>query len=308
MVAGCSSIGPVRLENDQLDYSRTLAEVGKRQTMFNLVRLRYGDAPSFVSVQQMVAGYSLQSTVQAGVQAYVSSGSSNYGTALGTVQYTDRPTFTFSPLTGERFVQAYLRPLSPAEVVPLIQGGVPIDVLLRLVAHAIGPLQNAGVLGGPNRSGSPQLPQLLEDLRTLQEAGVLRLRSQREKEGVRVFLRFDIRLTPTMEALVARVCQLLEVDRGRELEKLPVPEEDVQNGQTRATLRGPGNGRPIIVVHMGPSRPAASYVAARIDDKWFWVERTDFASKLAFDIIELLKYIAESPSGIPPPALTISTN
>jgi hypothetical protein len=59
---------------------------------------------------------------------------------------------------------------------------------------------------------------------------------------------------------------------------------------------------------MGPSRPATSYVAVHIDDKWFWVERTDFASKLAFDIIELLKYITESPSGIPPPGLTISTN
>ena len=82
----------------------------------------------------------------------------------------------------------------------------------------------------------------------------------------------------------------------------------MRNDQTRATLQPPGNGRPIIVVHIGPSRPKASYVAARIDDKWFWVERTDFASKLAFDILEILKYIAESPSGIPPPGLTISTN
>src|SRR6516162_2583714 len=68
-LAACSAIGPGRLENDQLDYSRTLSEVGKRQTLFNLVRLRYANPPMFASVQQMVAGYTLQGTVQAGVQA-----------------------------------------------------------------------------------------------------------------------------------------------------------------------------------------------------------------------------------------------
>jgi len=196
-LAACSSIGPGRLGNDQLDYSRTLSDVGKQQTLFNLVRLRYADAPMFASVQQMVAGYTLQGTVQAGLQtSFGPIFSSTFGTGQGAVQYTDRPTFTFAPLTGERFVEAYLRPLRPADIMPLIQGDVPIDLLLRLVAQSIGPLQNTHPLGGPNRSGSPQFPQVLEDLRVLQETGVLRVRVKRDKEESRLFLYFDLRFAP----------------------------------------------------------------------------------------------------------------
>src|SRR5215469_11774671 len=179
ILAGCSSIGPGRLENDQLDYSRTLSDVDKQQTLFNLVRIRYADAPMFASVQQMVAGYTLQGTAQVGLQgSFGPVPSGTFGTGQGSVQYTDRPTFTFAPLTGDRFVEAYLRPLRPADIMPLIQGGAPIDILLRLVAQAIGPLQNTHPLGGPDRSGSPQFTQVLEDLRVLQETGVLRVRVQ----------------------------------------------------------------------------------------------------------------------------------
>jgi hypothetical protein len=131
------------------------------------------------------------------------------------------------------------------------------------------------------------------------------------------------------------VCYLLEVECGSELEvvygdhlqklsryKIPVltrpllgvlaavaaeiqvPEEDVRDGQTIAMTSGLGR-RPMIIIHSGPSKPAASYVAAQIDKKWYWVERIDFASKLAFTVLEILKYVAESPSAIAPPVLTI---
>jgi hypothetical protein len=89
--------------------------------------------------------------------------------------------------------------------------------------------------------------------------------------------------------------------------EVQVPEEDVRDGETIATMREPGNRRPIIVIHTGPTRPTATYVAAQIDGKWFWIERTDFPSKVAFTILEILKLVAESPSAIAPPVLTIPT-
>jgi len=336
MLAACSSIGPGRLENDQLDYSYTLSEVDKRQTLFNLVRLRYADPPMFASVQQMVAGYTLQGTAQAGLQtSFGPFASSTFGTGQGAVQYTDRPTFTFAPLKGGSFVEAYLRPLRPVDIMPLIQGEVPVDLLLRLVAQAIGPLQNTHPLVRSDRDESPQFTQVLEDLRVLQETGVLRVRVKRDKEEPRLFLYFDIRFAPATEAVAARVCRLLEIDCKSELElvygdhfqqlgrnKIPVlmrsllgvlmavaaeiqvPKDDVRDGETIAT-RELRNRRPIIVIHTGPTKPTASYVAGQIEGKWFWVARTDFASKVAFTILEILKSVAESPSSIAPPALTI---
>jgi hypothetical protein len=177
---------------------------------------------------------------------------------------------------------------------------------------------------------------MLEDLRVLQERGVLRVRVQRDKDKSRLFLYLDTRLAPDTKVVAARVCRLLEIECRSELElvngdnlqqlsrnKIPVqtrslldvlaavaaeiqvPEEDVRDGETIATVRAPGNRPPIIVIHTGPTEPAASYVAAQIDGKWFWVESTDYSSKVAFTILEILKSVAESPSSIAPPALTI---
>ena len=121
---------------------------------------------------------------------------------LGTAQYTDRPTFTLNPVTGEQFVEAYLRPFAPADVLPLIQGGIPVDLLFRLIAQSIGPLQNTHPLGGPNRSGSPEFPMLLSWLSQLQEAGALRVRVHRQKEQTRVYIALDTRRTPALRNLV----------------------------------------------------------------------------------------------------------
>jgi len=85
-LAGCSSIGPARLATDQLDYAQTLSDAGKQQTMFNLVRMRYADTPMFASVQQMVAGYTLQGTVQGGFQTFPSDAASSFGALQGTAQ------------------------------------------------------------------------------------------------------------------------------------------------------------------------------------------------------------------------------
>jgi hypothetical protein len=334
---GCGSIGPGRLGRDQLDYTRTLSEAGKRQTLFNLVRLRYGEPPAFLSVSQVVAGYILQGTAQAGLNAYPSASGSDFASLLGSAQYTDRPTFTLSPVAGERFVEAYLRPFSPADIVPLVEGGAPVDLLLRLVARSVGPLQNTHPLGDADRSGSPDFLPLLRTLRALQEAGALRVRHRREKEGARVFLAFDTRHAPSARGLVARVFRQLAIDpsarevevvygadlgraRAREIPVLTrsllnvlaavaaeaeVPEEDVRAGRTTATLREPGGPRPPVVIRTGPSAPAAAYAAVRVEGRWHWVEGSDFESKKAFSILEILKSIAEGTRGTAPPVLTI---
>ena len=334
---GCASIGPARLGRDQLDYARALSEASKRQTLLNLVRLRYGEPPAFLSVSQVVAGYILQGTAQAGLNAYPSARGSDFASLLGSAQYTDRPTFTLSPVAGEHFVQAYLRPFSPADIVPLVEGGIPVDLLFRLAAQSIGPLQNTHPLGGPDRSGSPEFLRLLGALRTLQEAGALRVRLRREKEAARVFLAFETRHAPSMRGLVSRVVRLLGIDpssrevevvygadqvrtRAREIPVLTrsllnvlfavaaeveVPEEDVRAGRTSATLREPGDPRPSIVVRTGPSEPAAAYAAVRVEGRWYWVDGADFESKKAFAILEVLRSIAEGGRGVPAPVLTI---
>jgi hypothetical protein len=55
------------------------------------------------------------------------------------------------------------------------------------------------------------------------------------------------------------------------------------------------------------SQPSESYAAVRIADGWYWVDSTDFESKAAFSILELLKSVAESRRDQIAPVLTIPT-
>ncbi|MGE0420349.1 MAG: hypothetical protein AB7O80_26375, partial [Acetobacteraceae bacterium] len=77
-LTACTSIGPQRLDQDRLDYVRVISDAGKRQTLFNIVRLRFGEPPTFLALDQVVSGYTLQTTGEASVDFYRSATENNF--------------------------------------------------------------------------------------------------------------------------------------------------------------------------------------------------------------------------------------
>lgn len=57
-------------------------------------------------------------------------------------RYTDRPTITYTPLTGEKFLESFLTPLPPVNVFSLMQSGYAADFLLELCLDSFNGLDN----------------------------------------------------------------------------------------------------------------------------------------------------------------------
>ncbi len=340
--SGCAAFGSERLEHDQVDYARSLDRAQKRQTLSNIVSLRYADTPSFLPVTQVIAAYSFDGSASASLTGSTIEGSGTAGTLGGSVGYSNHPTFTFTPTTGEAFAAGYIRPLAPALVLPLVQSGVPIDLLLRIVAQSIGDLQNSAALSGADNSGSLGFFQLIHTLRRLQLKGALTVRFEQAEGGNRVFLAIDPTRSDddavTADARTAR--KLLHIaDSAKEIEivygavpergaklgivtrsvigilteigaQIEVPEADVKAGATTPTVRLlEVETRPTIIIHVGKQAPPDAYATIAYGNgeaqQCYWIERQDFDSKFAFSVVQNLIALAETSQNGKAPIVTI---
>src|SRR6185503_6051920 len=62
-LSGCASIGPGTVARDRFDYISAISDSWKSQMLFNLVKLRYGDAPVFLDVASVITQTGVQGTL-----------------------------------------------------------------------------------------------------------------------------------------------------------------------------------------------------------------------------------------------------
>lgn len=329
LLAGCAGVGPQRLNTDQMGYAAALGDGQKQQMLLNMVRLRYADVPTFLTTSQIISGYTLQGTGQVGLNAYPNANPGNYATLSGTLEYTSRPTFTFTPVTGERFAQSYLRPLAAAELLSLAQSGAPIDLLFRLGVQSVNGLVNGAASGGEMRAASGGFEALMATLREVQAAGTVSLRFERMPSGNRVYLMLDGE-EPRARAALRDIRRILRADASaREFEVvygrhsgrpgqiavltrsvlqifyelgagIDVPRATIRRGDT--VPAAPGG---LIAVHQGADEPRDAFAAVNYRNRWYWIDAGDYASKSAFAFAYVLQILAESGQGQPTPVVTI---
>ena len=125
--AGCASIGPSSVPRDRFQYVDEVARSWKEQMLLNIVKSRYVDPPVFLDVSQIVSGYTIQGTVTAGTD---SDNTAISGLSAGVSGvYTDRPTITYTPLTGAQFNREIMTPLPPSTVLFTMTSGWPVDLV-----------------------------------------------------------------------------------------------------------------------------------------------------------------------------------
>lgn len=332
-VTACLALGPRTLKVDQVDYARALGEAKKREILAMIVGLRYADSPALLTVSQVISGYTFTATATPLTMSIPPGPSAGI---TGAASYSDHPTFTFTPTTGVNYAKAYIHPLAPSLILPLADGGVPIDLLLRIAVQSIGNLNNATMLGGPNGDGSPEFFELLGALRRLQLAGELSVQLQpgggislalgpphgaespanaadaarvRQLLGLPAGQEPYVITTPTASAsprgitIVTRSVLAILNDLGAEIE---VPQADVANGTTKPAVRlVGGETRPIVVIHAAKSVGGNAYASVTYRSSRFWVDDDDFDSKYALTVVQDLMALAEETDTSHTPVVTV---
>ncbi|HZL94044.1 MAG TPA: hypothetical protein VFB99_10385, partial [Vicinamibacterales bacterium] len=182
--AGCQSLGPTTVQRDRSEYSDAIAQSWKRQTLLNIVKLRYVDTPIFVDVGQIVAGYSLETSLNVGASFPETAAFGGDTASLGgAARYTDRPTVTYMPLTGNAFMRALLLPLPATSLFYFLESGHPADVTLLAATASLNGLQNQQATIEGVTAPDPRFLRALELLRAIQVAGALGMRVEPDAQG-----------------------------------------------------------------------------------------------------------------------------
>jgi len=343
--AGCARIGPKTVVRDRFDYVSAISESWKQQTLLNLVKIRYLDAPVFMDVSSVINQYAVEQEVGLGASGeFYNRGEPFFVSPEIGVRgrYTDRPTITYNPLMGENLARSLLKPISNAAILLLVEAGYPLDLVLRICIQAINGLENRRTGKLASRPAEPEFYELLILLRHLQEmeASVMRATSVDGKETLTVFFK------PPNEASaeeMKKAMQLLSLDsdarefrvvsgsfatNNREIAMLgrsmlqifsayasyiDVPESHVTQGRVVATEQdnlATAAGFPALIrVHDGTSKPDDAFVAVPYRGHWFWIDDRDVYSKSTFYFLMILfSFTERGVSGQVAPILTVPTN
>jgi hypothetical protein len=302
--------------------------------LLNLVRLRYSDAPVFLDVSSIITQYSLETSVNA--RASWDKFFPGKSQALGaTGRYVDRPTITYSPLTGEQFTRNLLTPIPPGAIFSLVQAGWPIDRIFVVCVQSINGLDNRAGTMAFSHEADPDFYRLILGLRRMQQSGGVGMRVEKREDKLDTIMFFERPADERAREDSAMIKQLLGIASdanefalayGR-LPKSPgelavlsrsvmeilmemsthvdVPQSDLDEGRVMPVLAesadAPTDVTSVIQVHCSEDKPTDAYVGVKYRDRWFWIDDRDPRSKAMLTFLMILFSLTETggPGGAP---------
>ena len=337
-LAGCTSLGPATIRRDRNDFAEAITDAAKRETLLNIVKLRYADTPGLVSVSQLVAGYSLNGSATLGTiffdDALALSNDINVGV---TGSFSENPTITYTPVVGEDFARIMLTPIPPSELFAMVAAGAPPDITLGLAVESINGLRNwsADVHGA--RGADDGFAEVLGLLNSLRRDGLVGFGFEAKDKAQTADLLVNDRPDTPRAGGVQRLLDLLDLDPAmrsfplvfgfgdgtrdqikvytRSLfeilsslaARISVPGDHVAAGQTYTTRAAPAGAIPTIAVKHQALSPRNDFAAAEYHGTWYSVDDADYASKRVFSGLMLIVNAVEKTGQPQLPVITIPT-
>ncbi len=337
-MSGCAMrSGPKTIPRGRFDYSAAIHRSWKEQTLLNVVKIRYMDSPMFMDVQQVVAQYTFERA--ASINGFTGGADPGSGAASMSGRWAESPTITYAPMSGEKFTKSLLRPVDPATLFGLVEGGLPIDLVFGAGVKVINGLHSGSQTELLKRTGDLGFYQVLALLRELQNSDEVALRIE-EKQGGNVIL--VLRNKPAKSAAALELRRLLHLSPDAEQFKfgagaaqtndkeivmltrsmleimaetsagVEIPESDLNEGRAvRMDIGGAPSdlGRNVrLRVRSTVTKPNANeaFAAVQYRNHWFWVDDRDLNSKRGLGFLMILFTLAESGTSPTPPLLTVS--
>lgn len=335
-VTACQTLGSGSVSRDRLGYAGAIAESWKELMLLNIVKQRYLDTPVYLDVSSVISSYSLATDVSLGATIFPRASDSNSATLGASGSYTESPTISYAPLTGERLVNSLLRPIPPETIFAMISGGHRTDFLLRATVRSINGIYNTSTTPRHPRPVDARFTRVVEAIGRIEQTGAIRLRIDKRDDHTVIFVVFhrdaedaqaDIRLVkdalgldpkrdefrlvfgsarrPDEIALNTRSIQqiLTELATG-----VDVPEQDLVDG--RATPRdrmAADDATTLMRIRSGSEQPVDAFAAVRYRNRWFWIDDRDLSSKRTFMFLTMFMSLTESGALPQMPVLTIPT-
>ena len=153
---GCSFMPPDKVPEDRQAYLEALNTSWKEQLLYNLVLLRYGEAPTFLDISQIVTNYQVEANASAGYEhrwgGTLGGDDTPATTVLGFprdvfmagagMKYASSPVITYAPISGETVKNILLRPIPVDDIFKALETGWYPKFILPYCVQSVNHLQN----------------------------------------------------------------------------------------------------------------------------------------------------------------------
>jgi len=341
-LGACQSVYFGGVQKDRSGYADVIGESWKEQMLLNIVKVRYLDVPVYLDIQSVVSSYTME--LESGINAIFfpqpavrATDSNNFGLS-GKHRFSESPTISYVPLSGERFANSVLRPLPPELVFAFVTAGGHMEFLLKATVQSINGIANASSSPSTPHRATERFSAFIEILGRVVEAGAVGLRIEKDAERSQAYLFFRRTAEDAVDGDIAALKKLLGLDLKRDEFQLvygvtqgrtdtiavltrsiqgitgelsagvTIPDQDLLEGRaTRRIAQDGEGGHYLLQVGNSSERPADAFAAVKYRNRWFWVDDRDLTSKRTFRFLLMFASMSETGALPQAPLLTIPT-